>query len=246
MVESKNKILRNGYALGAEAVKILISRTIKEFGGDFPSAWQKQIIQFACDPRFGNQIEQSRWWGWATEKQKTIARNALNKLTLEEFIALLKSSLLNTKYENQFKEREGFLLRLLRLGKIKEAKLVVNIDIHKSLDSKTINSLQPSQAIGASASRVKTSFVCLKCEDNVCIIEGTHSFALRAFIGDGRFPIPSFWNSPPKPYSESEFRIDKTKCDIWQQHLGSWIILFLEKLRHHKVEWRGLNSQYYR
>ena len=246
VTESKTKILRNGYALGSEAVKILINRSINESEGIFPAGWQKQIIQFASDPRFGNKTEQARWWGWATEKQKTIARNALNKLTLEEFIGLLKDSLINTEYENQFKEREGFLLRLLRLGKIIEAKLVVNMDIYKSLDSKTISFLQPSQSIGTTGSRIKTSFVCLKCENDVFLIEGTHSFALRAFIGVSRFPIRSFWDSPPKAYNEAKFRIEKSSCDIWQQHLGSWISIFLEKLRRHKVEWRVLNSQYYR
>ncbi len=251
VVESKTKILRNGYALGAEAVKILISRTIKEFGSDFPSAWREQIVQFSCDPRLLNKSEHGKWWGWATEQQKNVAKKALDKWTLEEFIDLLKTSLSGDKdTEAQFEHRAGFLLRLLRLDKVLDAKLIIHNEIYRTLDRKTTDFLQPSR-LASSGTRtsgtkgIKLSLICLKCVDDIFIIEGTHSFGLRVFIGPKSFPIRSFWERGPAEYKENLLRVDKSLCSIYERHdrEGRWIGRFLDKLRRHpsKPEWRGLN-----
>lgn len=251
VLESKSKTLRNGYPLGAEAVRILINRTIKEFGSDFPSAWREQIVQFSCDPRLLNKSEHGKWWGWATEQQKNIAKKALDKWTLEEFIALLKDSLSGDKdTEAQFENRAGFLLRLLKLDKVLDAKLIIHNEIYRTLDRKTIDFLQPSR-LASSGTRtsgtkgIKLSLICLKCVDDIFIIEGTHSFGLRVFIGPKSFPIKSFWERGPAEYKENLLRVDKSLCSIYERHdrEGRWIGRFLDKLRRHpsKPEWRGLN-----
>ena len=97
----------------------------------------------------------------------------------------------------------------------------------------------PYQTSGGSR---HTSFVVLKCSDDVFLIEGTHSFALRGFIGANRFPISNLWSSRAGTYfHDSHFRVPEIRCHIFQpHHVGDWFWDFKAKLRRQHIEWRGL------
>lgn len=238
VIESKTKILINGYALGAEAVKILIKRTIKEFDNKVPPAWRDLFVGFACDPRTLNKVELSRWWGWATNQEKQIACNALIQWCLDEFLDQLQESLESDR--EQFEYRKDLLLSIVETGRAIDVRLVVNNGLFKKLDKKIHENLNPKKT---KDSHKNISFICLKCIDNVFLVEGTSKFALRGFIGDKKFPVIGLWDNVLNIFSESSFRAHKDKCDIYVKHQGpphTWKWKFMQQLSEKNIEWRNL------
>jgi hypothetical protein len=203
-----------------------------------PNAWKQQIVTYACDPRIPSQTEQVRWWGWATTKQRNIALRALTELTLRKFIALLRVSLEGTAAEGQFEKRADMLIHIFELGKVIDARLLVHENVFHTLPSQTRQVLKPFKTSGG---QQHTSFICLKCSNDLYLIEGTHSFALRGFVGENRFPIPTLWQSAPGAhFHDSRCRVPEHTCDIFQRHTGDWVWNFNYKLRQRRIEWRGL------
>jgi hypothetical protein len=239
VIAEKERILRTGRPLGAAAVQILVKRSQNENSSIVPESWSEQIVTYACDPRIPNSEMQARWWGWATSSEKDVAIRALSKLSLQAFIKLLEQSLRGTNAEHQFPARSRMLLDLFKIGKVIDARLIVHRDLNYRLDARTKNVLRPSWVSGGPQ---HTSFICLRCTDDVFLIEGTHSFALRGFVGPNSFPVNGFWNSTPKGYHDSEFRVTEAKCPIYQRHhTGDWIWDFVYQLRRRQIEWRGLS-----
>lgn len=237
VTDAKERPLSNGHRLGAEAVKILVTRARTEFGSRLPPEWGEQVVTFACDPRITNNTEKARWWGWATSTEKDIAIQALSALTLQQFIELLERSLRGTTTAHQFPERKRVLLKLFELGFITEARLVVHRALYREMDAKTRSVLMPSRTSGGNQ---QTSFICLRCSNDVFLIEGTHNFGLRGFIGRDSFPIRSFWEAGPKLYDDKQLRVPIGTCDIYQvHHQGNWAWDFNNQLRHRGIEWRG-------
>jgi hypothetical protein len=235
ITEAKERPLSNGHRLGAEAVKILVTRARTDFGGRLPPEWGEQMVTFACDPRITNTTENARWWSWATPTEKDIAIQALSALTLQQFIELLERSLRGTATEHQFPERKRVLLKLFDLGVITEARLVVHQALFRAMDKKTREVLMPSRTRGGQ----QKSFICLRCRDDVFLIEGTHNFGLRGFIGSNAFPIESFWITRPRVYDSTQLSVPIRTCDIYQAHRGQWAWHFNNKLRRRGIEWRG-------
>jgi hypothetical protein len=234
--ERKRRLV-SGQCLGAESVRILIDRVKHERGSVVPEAWTDQLVSFACDPRTPNQEEQFRWWGWATPPEKDIAIRALSKITLEEFIRLLDNSLSEQSQRDQFERRKALILKLYEKGHVIEARLVVARNIYRNLDKRTRDILCPSWLAGSG----DTSVICLRCVDNVFLIEGTHSFSLRGFLGADRFPIRGYWESAPREFSTSQFRVYEGRCQIYQKHQGPrWEWSFLHQLVSHGVPWTGI------
>jgi hypothetical protein len=239
VISEKDRKLGSSLPLGAAAVKILVHRSQMENSSMVPENWSEQLVTYACDPRIPNSEMQSRWWGWATSSEKDVAIRALSKLSLQAFIKLLEQSLRGTDAEHQFPARSRMLLNLFKIGKVIDARLIVHKDLNHRLDPRTRNVLRPSWVSGGPQ---HTSFICLRCTDDVFLIEGTHSFALRGFIGPNAFPVRAFWSSGPKGYHDSEFRVTQMNCPIYQRHhTGDWIWDFLSQLRRRHIEWRGLN-----
>jgi hypothetical protein len=230
--KSKETKFRNGRTLGSCAVEILVERVIREGKERWEPSWSKQLVPFACDPRTLNLAERQRWWGWASQEQRKAAVKALTGLNIKEFIRLLEDSLKETRNEHQFKRRSDFLLWMFSRGLIEDAKLVVHTDLYGNIDNATRRSLQPSQSRGGGP----TSFVCLKCNSEITLIEGTHNFALRGFRND-RFPIKALWEAAPQVLEDKSFRINETRCDIFQPHIGEWEKKLHGKLRDLHIEW---------
>jgi hypothetical protein len=237
VMEEKERRLRP-LRLGAEAVRILIHRSIKEHDGWVPEPWRENLVTFACDPRLPNAAEQEKWWDcWATRAEKDVAIRALSALTIEKFLELLADSLWDNPYSYQFEERRDFLLNLFKLGKILEARLVAHERIYHNMDPATRRVVMPSRATRNSQ---KTSFICLRCTDSVFLVEGTHNFGLRGFVGKDSFPVPRFWSSGPGVYTADRFRVSPRRCSIYQAHHGDWVSGFRWQLRKRHIEWQGI------
>lgn len=238
VTDAKERKLRSGYPLGAEAVRILVNRSKTESGSRVPDAWREQLVAYACDPRVPNMQDQAKWWGWASSSEVDIAIRALSELTLHEFIKLLERSLRGTAAQHQFPERRDVLLKLFEIGKVIEARLVVHQDLYHRMDSKTKMLLRPSWVSGGPQ---HSSFICLRCSDKVFLVEGTHSFALRGFVGENSFPIANFWTGAPAHYHDSRLRVPEIDCMIYQRHHnGDWVWDFEQQLRRRRIEWRGI------
>ena len=232
----KEKQFQGGRRLGSRAVEVIVRRVIKEANGNWEETWSQKLVPLACDPRTLAPAEQQRWWGWATNHERETAIRGLTGLNIQEFIRLLEASLRGTGSSHQFPRRRDFLLHLFGKKVIQEARLVVHNDIYYELDIFTRDSLQPSRSSGGGQ---KTSFICLKCSSEVYLIEGTHNFGLRGFVGSDHFPISNFWRAIPQFYEDNQLRVRPDLCDLYQiHHQGDWQGDFLWKLRsNYHIEW---------
>jgi type 1 glutamine amidotransferase len=154
-------------------------------------------------------------------------------MSLEEFIRLLEESLDGTPQGYQFPERRKFLEQLFRSGMVIDARLVIPNQMRSKIEKTTLQAIQPSWIV----ENQNTSFVCLRCIDDVFIIEGTHNFALRGFVGAHSFPIRGYWDAGPRAYRGVDFRVARISCPIWEPHQGAWVEKFLNKLRYRHIEW---------
>lgn len=234
VVAEKERIMTTGLRLGAASVRILVNRSQHENQSVVPDCWADQLVTFACDPRIPNNDMRSRWWGWATSSEKDVAIRALSKISLEEFIRLLEQSLVNTPQGHQFPARRDLLQKLFNKGLVIDARLVIPRNLYQGLSARTKEVLAPSWLGGGQ----DTSFVCLRCKDDVYLIEGTHSFSLRGFIGLNAFPIKGYWDAAARQYSVSQFRVSESDCQIYQKHQGRyWKWEFIQQLRRRHIEW---------
>ena len=234
----------NSGLLGAAAVQILVNRSQKENASMVPDNWKEHLVTFACDPRVPNSAMQARWWGWATTSERDLAIRAVGELNMHQFIVLLEESLQGSKLQHQFPARKKMLLRLFELGKVQDVRLVVTRRLYEQMDKKTRGLLLLNWVNSGSRGKGNgdTSFICMKCIDDVYLIEATGSFGLRGFIGCDSFPIDNFWNSQPKSYYDQQLRVNRYSCPVYQvHHTGNWVWDFVDQLRTRNIEWRGLS-----
>jgi hypothetical protein len=228
--------------LGAAALRILVERVEKEGGRKWPDAWPKWIVRLGCDPILGRYSEGIPWWRWANDSQLKLAQQAVTGLTLKFFIQFLEQSLRGTDKEPQFALRSRFLLALFAAGKIKDTRLCLNwAQLQKMNGAMAVNEIKRGSyqhyVAHLSDTTDKTSMICLKCVDDIFIVEGTHTFGLRVYRGG--FPINGFWERSRKTYQDRELRLgrDYIAHDQW----GRWVEKFFSELRrkHHlENNWR--------
>jgi hypothetical protein len=234
VVAEKERIVRGGRTLGSLAVEILINRSINEFRSVVPKNWARILVHYACDPRTPSKEARHRWWGWAITYKRDMAIRALSWMSLEEFIKLLEDSLTKESERRQFPKRRDLLIKLFDKGLVIEARLVLPSRMRTQLHRNTIEAIQPSWHSGDE----NTSIVCLRCTDDVFLIEGTHSFSLRGFIGPDSFPVRRYWDTEPRFYHHTDFRVQESRCTVYQRHQGDyWVENFLNQLRRRHVEW---------
>jgi hypothetical protein len=225
--------------MGAAALQIMVQRVAVEGGRRWIGEWSNWITRLGCDPRHGRATaEGAKWWGWATDDELRLAQQGITGQTLHFFIEFLRRSLQGTDKEPQFKLRSEFLLRLYEAGKIESARLALNWATYEHLDRKYRDVWSVSHL---SQTTDDTSMICLKCTDDVFIIEGTHSFGLRMF--HKKFPIPSFWERPRQTYQDRELRISPSECPVFLRHdqSGNWLLGFFRHLRaRFHVEWNDV------
>jgi hypothetical protein len=222
--------------MGAAALQIMVQRVAKEGGRKWSGDWPNWIAKLGCDPRHGRaNAEGAKWWGWATDDELRLAQQGITGLTLRFFIEFLRRSLQETDKEPQFALRSRFLLGLYDAGKIQSARLALNWSAYQHLDRQYRDVWTVAHL---SATTDETSMICLRCVDDIYVIEGTHSFGLRMFHQD--FPIPGFWERPKPTYQDRALRISPGECPVFLRHDqgGNWINRFFEQLRSRfHVEW---------
>jgi len=227
--------------MGAAALQIMVQRVAKEGGRNWSGDWPKWITRLACDPRHGrSSAEGAKWWGWATEDELRLAQQGITGLTLDFFIDFLRQSLQGREKEVQFKLRSRFLRDLNKAGKIQSARLALNWAAYRRLDQKYRDAHTVAHL---SATSDETSMICLRCTDDIFVIEGTHNFGLRMF--HKIFPIRDFWKNPKQTYQDQELRISPGNCPVFLRHDpgGRWVKQFFSELRNRfHVEWDDVRT----
>lgn len=225
--------------MGAAALQIMVKRVANEGGRKWSGEWSNWITRLGCDPRHGRATaEGAKWWGWATDDELRLAQQGITGLTLRFFIEFLRRSLQGTEKEPQFALRARFLLGLFESGKIQSARLALNWSAYQHLDRKYRDVWTVSHL---SATTDETSMICLKCIDDIFVIEGTHSFGLRMF--HQTFPIPGFWERPKQTYQDRDLRISPGDCPVFLRHDqgGNWVTGFFRHLRtRFHIEWNDV------
>jgi hypothetical protein len=226
--------------MGSAALEIMIQRVATEGGRKWTGDWPRWITRFGCDPRYGRAtLEGAKWWGWATDEELRLAQQGVTGLTLRFFIEFLKSSLVGTSNAMQFDLRSKFLLALFEAGKIQDARLVLNRSTLRRLDQKYHDSWVVARL---NATTDQMSMICLRCTDDIHIIEGTHTFGLRMFHRN--FPIRGFWERADRSYNDRDFRISPADCPVFLRHIqsGAWLTAFFAELRtKFHIEWNDVN-----
>lgn len=239
----RDKIALDALPLGAAALRILVSRVGRDGNSSWPDSWQKWIVRLGCDPRMGRRTaEGAKWWLWATDSQLRLAQQGVTGLTLKFFIEFLEQSLKGTDKEPQFALRSRFLLALFAAKKIDDTRLCLNwAQLQQMNGAMAVNEIERGSyqhyVAHLSDTTDKTSMICLKCVDDIFIVEGTHNFGLRVYRG--KFPIDGFWERSRKTYQDRELRLgrDYIAHDQW----GRWVQKFFTELRrkHHlESNWR--------
>lgn len=236
----KSDRLSSNFLIGSKALQIMIQRVMDEGRGKWPAGdWQKWIVRFGCDPRHGqSSATGAKWWGWATPAELQLAQTAITGLTIDFFIAFLKESLAGTDKEDQFELRSTFLLALFESQKIRNARLLLNSYAYNNLPIQYRDRFNVAKLLRTTR---ETSIICLHCEDDIYLIEGTHNFGLRAF--HGLFPVRGFWELPENTYEDSKFRISPRLCPIFirQTRTGKWVEKFFWEVREKfHIEWDGI------
>jgi hypothetical protein len=238
--KEKNESVSKGMLMGAEALRTMLRRVVKEKNGRWSGVWPRWISRFGCDPRYSrNSAQVAKWWGWATPSELRLAQQGVTGLTLSFFIKFLRNSIKGTNREEQFELRARFLLSLFEAGKIQNSRLVLNRSALQQLPQQYHDRVMVALL---SSTPYQTSMICLECTDGIYIIEGTHNFGLRVF--HKIFPVDAFWSDPRDIYQDSDFRISPKQCPVFIRHVksGHWTQKFFEALRaKFHVEWDNLH-----
>ena len=221
-------------SLGAAALRILVSRVELEGGGQWPEGWRKWLVRLGCDPRMGRHTaEGAKWWGWATSSQWNLAVQGIIGLSLKIFFDFLDG----TVSAHQWEERRQFLETCFDAGKILDARLVLNARCMQRLPVKMRDKWNTASL---SSTTEDTCIIALRCTDDIYLLEGTHSYALRAF--HQTFPVKGFWERVRQQYADSELRISPRECPVFVRHSGDWVWNLLHELQlKFHVEWSTRN-----
>lgn len=216
--------------LGAAALRILVSRVEEEGHRQWPEKWRSWLVRLGCDPRMGRHTaEGAKWWGWSTTSQWNLAVQGIIGLSLKIFFDFLDG----TVSVHQWEERRQFLETCFDAGKIIDARLVLNSRCMQRLPAKMRDKWNTASL---SSTTEDTCIIALRCTDDIYLLEGTHSYALRAF--HRTFPVKGFWERARQQYADSELRISPRECPVFVRHSGDWVWNLLHELRSKfHVEW---------
>jgi hypothetical protein len=216
--------------LGAAALRIIVLRVENEGNRQWPEGWRGWLVRLGCDPRMGrHSADGAKWWGWATDSQWNLAIQGIIGLSLKFFFEFLDG----TVSAHQWEERREFLETLFDQGKILDARLVLNDLCLQRLPPRMRDKYNTARLTSTTED---TCIIALRCSNDVFILEGTHTYGLRAF--NRYFPVKGFWERTRQQYADSELRISPQDCPIFIRHSGDWIGSFHRELRRiFHVEW---------
>lgn len=243
-IRRKDLEYEGGVCMGAAALRILTKRSLKA-GGDWKRDWADWILKLGCDPSLPqSSSEFNRWWGcWQPTRDELLcAQRALNKKTLNFFLEFLEKSLRGTPDYHMYERREWFLRRLQETQKIIRFRLILNETCFYLLPKEFQN--QKHRVCRHDGSATGACVIAMECVDDVWMFEGTHNYAIRAFLK--RAPSNSFFEYASMKYSalnDGEMHHScVSKTGIYKKHQGDWIhgntgILRLLRALF-RVEWR--------
>jgi hypothetical protein len=216
--------------LGAAALRILVLRVENEGRRQWPEVWRGWLVRLGCDPRMGrHSAEGAKWWGWATDSQWNLAVQGIIGLSLKFFFSFLDG----TVSAHQWEERREFLETLFEEGKILDVRLVLNSHCLQRLPPKMRDNWNTASLTSTTED---TCIIALRCSNDVYILEGTHTYGLRAFLRD--FPVKGFWERTRQQYADSELRISPQRGQVFVAHNGDWVGKFYRRLRDtFHIEW---------
>jgi hypothetical protein len=228
--KDREKTAVDALPLGAAALRIMVSRVDEEGRRKWPEEWRKWLVRLGCDPRMGRHTaEGAKWWGWATSSQWNLGVQGIIGLSLKFFFDFLDG----TVSVHQWEERRRFLETCFDAGKIIDARLVLNARCMQRLPAKMRDKWNTASL---SSTTEDTCIIALRCTDDIYLLEGTHSYALRAF--HRTFPVKGFWERVRQQYADSELRISPRECPVFVRHSGDWVWNLLYELRRKfHVEW---------
>jgi hypothetical protein len=229
-----------GVPLGAAALRIM-TRRVLESRGEWKGDWADWILRLGCDPALPLTSEPfGKWWGcWhPTRAELECAQRGVSRMTLEYFIRFLEASLSGTSGYDQFEARAGFLRWLDDTRKIIRFKLLLHPHAFQALPSTYQQQRHRVAKIEGTAQG--TSVIVMECIDGMWIVEGTHSFAIRAFRN--AFPLPEVFNENRSAYYYPTFTqgpMHRDTCaGIWKAHMGDWFPDLLGQMRYKfQIEW---------
>jgi hypothetical protein len=231
MEKDKEASAGGGRLLGSRAVEIMVQSALDSQNAAWADHWTKALVLLACDPRIPNLAERQRWWGWADERALREARNALLKRNLEKFIQYLGESLNSRDDRDKFDRRKGFLLSdLLGQHRVEDVQLLIQEDSHRRLDADDRMMPSITKMMGKINGR-EISLIVLKCTDGITIVEGTHTYGIRCFMGNTT-PVDWVWKRRKSCHvSEISLGIGRGADHFYQAHTGDvWIDGFYTKL----------------
>jgi hypothetical protein len=215
-----------GISLGAAALRIMTRRALKD-GGEWKGVWPDWILQLGSDPALppASDAFMQSWGCWLpTPHELACAQRALNRQTLEYFIQFLDESLRGTDGYHMYEQRAYFLRRLDDTQKIQRFRLILNESAFRSLPKEYRK--QAHRVARHNGSNQQASLIVMECCDEVWIVEGTHSYALRAFHkvmplkeildvdADNEYKFSLFTQGP----------MHRDTCPgIFKQHMGNWL-----------------------
>ncbi len=223
-----------GVPMGAAALRILTQRTLAA-GGTWKDDWADWLLKLGSDPALPNSAEFRKWWScWnPTPTELECARRGLNRKTLEYFIRFLEASLSGTDAQDQFTRRSAFLRWLDESGKIRQFKLLLHPNAFEALPREYRQ--HRNRVARLDGSHTGASVIVFQCVDDVWIVEGTHSFAIRMFRGN--FPVAEALAEARARYDYAVFtqgRMHKDAVEeigIYKRHQGDWETGLLWKMQ---------------
>ncbi len=239
----RDAIYEPGIPLGAAALRVMTRRVLAS-GGTWPAVWTDCILRLGCDPSLPALSKAyGKWWGcWnPTPAELRCAQRALNRQTLEYFIQFLEASLRQSGQLAQFESRARFLRWLDDSHKIEQFKLILHPAAHRALPLEYRQ--QRHRIAQLSPAGQGTSIIVMKCSDEMWIVEGTHSYAVRAFRSDCPQSISAVLDMTASTYDFDLFSQGPMHRDspqgIWKAHMHDWLQGLLEQIgRKYRVEWR--------
>jgi len=180
---------QNEKRIGHAAMEILIDRVSE----DPSESWQNFIIDLAGDPRIAsNALNYREWWQPLGEDRVTKVRSWLAKEDLRLFLSALEQygkDTDNREFQRMFPARKHFLEGLERMKLIKQTRLMLGNTAAYAVKKILGSDLKTSyiQLTGMNDKAV----IYIDCGD-FCLIEGSHSFKLWAYLAPPNKLVSSY------------------------------------------------------
>ncbi len=233
-----NSLYKQDLLLGHEALKIIIRRSsINEIS----EHWRSTLLTIAGDPRVPQSAPSfQKWWAHLPQEMVAKVRGWLSRFDLDLFLQALEQAAKeggNRDVERMFLPRKHFLQGLLKQGLILESRLFLGRKASSFLQRSFKASEMPKYLKLKSAD---TSVIYLNL-GNVHLVEGSHSFTLKAMTKiPQQSPLASYQDTP---VADRDFRV-LLESQFYQEFLGKGERL--KSIKHTHLHWQNQTIEFLR